>query len=1051
MTAAQWQRAREIFDAALDMLPGERAHFLEHACAADSSLLAEVEGLLQADEEAGAFLESPVLPQMLPPREVALLPGDVVSGRFRIVRPLGDGGMGQVYEALDSELGVRVALKTLRPEVASNPEVLHRFKQEVRIAHRITHPNVCRTFHLDRELRPASPDNPSLIDLTFLTMEYLDGETVQQILRREGSFTPGRTLEIARQMAHALEAAHQTGIIHRDIKPGNVMICPSAPAQPERVVVTDFGLAKLAASSPASGDFSSISVPGRAMGTLSYMSPEQLEARDVGPPADIYAFGLVLFEMLTGQKAFPDSGTLAAAYRRLTDDPPSPLALDASLPIEWEHAILGCLQIDPTARFQHASDVIAVLEGVAPPLPIAPAVAALRQAARRSRRRKRLALLAALLGCMALSVVAFRLYEVRANSTVAPGTLVYLAPVGNTTGEKQMDNVAELMQASLGQSAQITLLDPARVSDTLQLMAKTPDAPIDPATAREVSMRTGARRVIFALVSSAPDRYKLSVDLQQTDNTPFSYRHDWKNSFTWPRNPSASSGTISPEMLSAIRDASTWIRSTVGESAGDVARLDVPPEDVTTTSWEALGEYAQAQRLASRGDQQAAVLALRNAVRLDPGFALAYARLGDILVAIQQPEEGIAAYLKALDSGSGRRLSRRERDRIKAMYAIDTGDYEGADLALRDSISFYEDDPLSWAYRVNPLKMLGRPEEAIVALQKVLAINPRSEFGLGETANTLMFMGKLDQAEQAIAQVRAAGYTDLASNLEVQLRFLQGRLPEAEAAAHALASARSADLRLKSLPLLARLSAERGAFAPALAYLDQAIGTPDVRSRTGFLSKLLLDRATLRSRLIAGGQLDFVAMRADLAEAMSLSPSPPNRIAASAILGQAIPEAPSPSRKTLLLALDELSHQPAGPAGIASDLANLRVQGEVRLAAGDAQAALALFRKAAALDAPAGSRDYLARAITAAAAREKDPAAVRQLQEQALDAYATIALKPGFVWHDPLSYPPGFFADQLQEFVHLGAEVHSSRPQFTAARTELQRLRGSSAIAAQKR
>jgi len=232
MNTPQWERAKEIFDAALDLEPDQWAGYLLRECGDDTALRHEVESLLKADADAGSFLNpnwlAPFTPFAVPvPQpDFQLVPGDVVSDRFEIIRPLGDGGMGRVYEAHDSVLGVRVALKTLRPEISSNPEVLFRFRQEVRIAHRITHPNVCRTFHLDHELRQIGPDETSSIDLTFLTMEFLQGETLRQVLKRTGRIAPAQALPIAQQMAEAIEAAHQTGIVHRDIKPGNVMICP---------------------------------------------------------------------------------------------------------------------------------------------------------------------------------------------------------------------------------------------------------------------------------------------------------------------------------------------------------------------------------------------------------------------------------------------------------------------------------------------------------------------------------------------------------------------------------------------------------------------------------------------------------------------------------------------------------------------------------------------------------------------------------------------------------------------------------------------------------
>jgi tetratricopeptide (TPR) repeat protein len=466
----------------------------------------------------------------------------------------------------------------------------------------------------------------------------------------------------------------------------------------------------------------------------------------------------------------------------------------------------------------------------------------------------------------------------------------------------------------------------------------------------------------------------------------------------------------------------------------------VPPQDVTTTNWDALAEYTHAQRLASHGDNAGAVFALRNAVSIDSNFALAYARLGDILVAMQQTEEGIEAYTQALSTGSERRLSRRERDRIKGMYAIDTGDFQAADLALRDSITFYEDDPLSWAYRVYPLKMLGHPEDAILSLRKVLELSPHSEFGLGELANTFMLMGKYQEASQAIEQVRLAGYGDLVNELNGHLYFLEGRISDAEKSFLALAQAQKSDLRIKSLPLLARVDAERGEYAEALSHLNQAAEDTETTTRRGSLAAVLLDRAYVREKVN-----DYGGMLADLNSALVLNPSQPNLIAVSDVLGQSFATAPLGSRASIRRALDELFRMlPQKDVGFNSNLARFRIQAEIELASGNWLSALEIFRKASNLDAPAGSREYLGRALIVAAMHQRDRATVQRMEEEATQAYAAVALRPGFVWHHPMDWPPGFYADQLQSFISVAGRTGIHHAEIESALTELHRLRKTS-------
>ena len=401
--------------------------------------------------------------------------------------------------------------------------------------------------------------------------------------------------------------------------------------------------------------------------------------------------------MVTGERAFPDSSSLVAASRRITQPLPSARSQLPALPDQWETAIRGCLLIDPASRYQHAADVIAVLHGEE--ISLASREAQLRPLTRRRTRSSWLRqwtlviAISIVLATVALLATAFRLYQLRADSKVAPGALVYLAPIRNETGDRSLDNVTELVRAGLTQSAHINLLDSGRVGDILQQMTKPPDTVIDPPIAREIAMRAGAVRVIFATVNRSNGRYRLDVDIQQPDNNPSRYRDRWSQSWTWQSaNSPASSDTISPDLLAVVRASSDWVRHEVGESASDIARLDAPPEDVTTGNWQALAEYANAERLAARRDPENAIIALQNAIVADPDFAVAYARLGDLLISLSRAEEGYRAYNRALSADLNHRLTRKERDFIKGAYANDTGDYDAGEAAFRDYAAYYEND-----------------------------------------------------------------------------------------------------------------------------------------------------------------------------------------------------------------------------------------------------------------------------------------------------------------------------------------------------------------------
>ena len=430
--------------------------------------------------------------------------------------------MGHVFEAFDSELAVHVALKVIQPEIAANPEAIARFRQEVRLARSITHPNICRTFDIERETRTV---NGRPTEMVFLTMELLAGETLATRIKR-GPLSIPEALHIATQIAAALQAAHALGVIHRDMKPANIMlVAPENAAQENpaqegpRAVVTDFGLARL---DPIlqTGNLSSFTNTNRPIGTLAYMAPEQLESAPVSPATDIYAFGLILFEMLTGKRAFASSNQLSGIAQRLRGSISLDQHLPAGTPTNWRRTLDACLNVNPEDRPQSANDVIDALEDPRT------RIFTRHKRSRLSTRELRLRLAAAataFLLALALFTAGLRFYQSKADSKVTPGALVYLTKIDNRTGKQSFDILNELIQAGLSQSMQVNLLDQGRVGDILQQMTKSPDTPIDPATAREIAMRAGAVRVIFATITGSNGTYNLNIDIQQPDNTPTRY------------------------------------------------------------------------------------------------------------------------------------------------------------------------------------------------------------------------------------------------------------------------------------------------------------------------------------------------------------------------------------------------------------------------------------------------------------------------------------------------------------------------------------------------
>jgi tetratricopeptide (TPR) repeat protein len=1016
----RWKAVNHIFHAALEVSSSERQEFVARASGGDAELQAEIDLLLKADENAGSYIETPLLPLNLfavsPPQ---LHPGDVLCGRFRIVRTVGEGGMGQVFEAFDSELSAQVALKVIHPEIASHPEALARFRQEVRLARRITHKNICRTFDLERETRVFDADRGTKREIFFLTMEFLEGETLASRIKREGALPLEQALNLARQVAGALEAAKSLGVVHRDIKPANIMLVPGrSGVHGERAVITDFGLARADAlhSLETSSTLSNKAYP---IGTLAYMAPEQLEGADVSGATDIYSFGLVLFEMVTGRRAFPSDTLLSGITQRLAGPPPKPESIVPSLPESWCRAIEGCLHVKPGERFENIGDVVAVLDGERLALPgwIADRSWVSRWLRTWLKRERVIAVALSVCVVVALLVGGLRFTRSRADSRVAPGALIYLTQVKNETGEKVLDSLTELIHAGLAQSVQVNLLDQGRIGDTLEHMTKAPDTLIDEPTAREVAMRTGAVRVVFASVTGSAGSYSLNVDIQQPDATgPSRYRNHWTKTFSWQSSDkTGSSGVIPPEPLIAVREMSDWIRHEAGESANDIARLDVPPEDVTTGNWAALSAYAQAEKFINEGKKDEAILAYKDAIRNDPAFSLAYARLGDLLVSIRQPAEGYRAYVNALNSDSGQRLSRKERDFIQGSYASDTRDYGAALDAFRDYSAFYPSDFTGWFYQSYPLDMLDRPAEAIQALMRAEALTGQKHDGAGGMAYSYMLLGNYSAARGWIAMLRNAGWTDQALFLQALDQFLEQKYAESKSSFAELQKSRAAHFRSNGVAGVARVQAEQGDYLAALKTLDIGINDPSASENEGDKGRRWLDRAYLSCKV--GNFGDCLSA---VSNALSLDDSPDSILWASDILGSSyalMPKAVRPQAIKILSKMEQMI--PQEDLGTVYEIARNRVIGENLLVRGNVRDALFSFRKADMLDFPLGARDYFARCLLAQADSESDAAKARDMRQEALGFYKKTALRPALVWRSVMQYPPGFAGDQMERYVAL--------------------------------